>query len=96
MPFDQNTRGLLQRFVIDARSLLSDEFSRQLQQDFGLNPESGDVAEIDKLGHLLSQWRGGVPKGPRSNRQRTSVHGPQPTRRAANDGSQGAAARVGT
>jgi hypothetical protein len=55
MPFDQSTRGRLQRFVIDARTLLSDEFSRQLQQGFGLNPETGDVAEIEKLSHLDDQ-----------------------------------------
>lgn len=55
MPFDKNTRGRLQRFVNDARTLLSDEFSRQLQQDFGLNPETGDVADIEKLSHLDDQ-----------------------------------------
>ena len=42
MPFDKSTRGQLQRFVNTARTLLSDEFARQLQQDFGLNPESGE------------------------------------------------------
>ncbi len=52
MAFDQPTRNLLQRFVGEARDLLSLEFTRQLQQDYGLDPESGEVTDIDKLGHL--------------------------------------------
>lgn len=55
MPFDQNTRGLLQRFVINARTLLSEEFTRQLQQEHGLNPITGGVTEIEKLSHLDDQ-----------------------------------------
>lgn len=52
MAFDQQTRNRLARFVSDARTLLSDEFTRQLQNDYGLDPNSGDVADMAKLGHL--------------------------------------------
>ena len=52
MAFDQSTRNRLQRFVGDARSLLSQEFTRQLQQEYGLDPETGEVADIAKLSHL--------------------------------------------
>ena len=52
MPFDQPTRNRLARFVGDARALLSEEFTRQLQHEYGLDPASGDVADLAKLGHL--------------------------------------------
>ena len=39
MPLDQDTRNRLQRFVTGARELLTDEFTRQLQQDYGMDPE---------------------------------------------------------
>jgi hypothetical protein len=52
MPFDQTTRNRLQRFVSDARALLTEEFSRQLQKDYGMDPTSGEVTELDRLGHL--------------------------------------------
>ena len=52
MSFDQATRNRLQRFVSDARSLLTDEFTRQLQQEYGLDPKTGEVADLAKLGHL--------------------------------------------
>jgi hypothetical protein len=52
MPFDQPTRNRLQRFVGDARDLLTVEFQRQLQRDYGLDPESGEVADITTLSHL--------------------------------------------
>ncbi|HSN76531.1 MAG TPA: hypothetical protein VL334_15760 [Anaerolineae bacterium] len=38
MPFDQPTRNRLARFVSDARSLLSEEFTRQLQHEYGMDP----------------------------------------------------------
>ena len=38
--------------VADARSLLTDEFTRQLQQDFGLDPKTGEVTDLSKLSHL--------------------------------------------
>ncbi|MBF0233948.1 MAG: SAM-dependent methyltransferase, partial [Desulfamplus sp.] len=52
MAFDQTTRNRLQRFVTDARTLLSDEFTRQLQNEFGLNPETGEVSELCNLNFL--------------------------------------------
>ena len=52
MAFDDATRGRLQRFVGAARTLLTEEFSRQLQQDYGLDPSTGDVADLDGLAHL--------------------------------------------
>ncbi|MEW8419743.1 MAG: SAM-dependent methyltransferase [Candidatus Thiodiazotropha endolucinida] len=52
MAFDQQTRNRLQRFVSDARSLLTEEFTRQLQQEYGLDPATGEVADLSKLGHL--------------------------------------------
>ncbi|MBJ6127400.1 Eco57I restriction-modification methylase domain-containing protein [Microvirga splendida] len=52
MTFDNTTRARLQRFVSEARSLLMDEFSKQFQQDYGLDPDSGGVAELESLTHL--------------------------------------------
>ena len=52
MPFDQATRNRLSSFVGEARSLLSDEFTRQFKQDYGLDPDRGEVTELDKLSHL--------------------------------------------
>ncbi|WP_200477163.1 Eco57I restriction-modification methylase domain-containing protein [Azospirillum brasilense] len=55
MPFDDSTRGRLQTFVGDARDLLAKEFAWQLQQTYGMDPASGEVAEIERLGHLDDQ-----------------------------------------
>ena len=52
MAFDQGTRGELQKFVTDIRKLLTDDFTRQLQQTYGMDPVSGDVAPLDSLKHL--------------------------------------------
>ena len=52
MAFDQQTRNELQRFVSNARSLLTEEFTRQLQNDYGLNPVSGEMLPLEDLGHL--------------------------------------------
>ncbi len=49
MAFDDATRGRLQRFVGAARTLLTEEFARQLQQDYGLDPSTGDAAALDSL-----------------------------------------------
>ncbi|RLJ64759.1 BREX-1 system adenine-specific DNA-methyltransferase PglX [Sulfurisoma sediminicola] len=57
MAFDQSTRNRLQRFVSEARSLLSDEFTKQLQNDYGLDPVSGEVAAFEKLTHLTDAQR---------------------------------------
>jgi hypothetical protein len=55
MAFDNATRGRLQRFVADARALLTSEFANQFQQDFGLDPKSGAVAALSSLAHLDDQ-----------------------------------------
>lgn len=52
MAFDQSTRNRLQKLVSECRSLLSEEFSIQLQQTYGIDPKSGDVASLDRLIHL--------------------------------------------
>ncbi len=52
MAFDQETRNRLQKFVSEARDLLQKELTRQMQHDFGMDPETGKVSEIDKLTHL--------------------------------------------
>ncbi len=55
MAFDDTTRNRLQRFVTEARSVLTDEFAKQFQQDYGLDPESGGVAGLESLAHLDDQ-----------------------------------------
>ena len=52
MAFDQATRNKLQKFVSEARGLLADEFSRQLQNDYGMDPDTGAVSPIDSLPQL--------------------------------------------
>lgn len=57
MAFDQTTRGRLQKLVNSCRSLLSDEFSIQLRQIYGLDPSSGEVTPIARLTHLDDRER---------------------------------------
>ncbi|MEW6039640.1 MAG: SAM-dependent methyltransferase [Pseudomonadota bacterium] len=57
MAFDQTTRNRLQRFVNEARRTLEEEFTRQLQNDYGLDPVSGAVTPIDNLRHLNDAQR---------------------------------------
>ncbi len=52
MAFDQNTRNRLQRFVNDARKVQEEEFTRQLQNDYGLDPTSGTITPLENLRHL--------------------------------------------
>jgi hypothetical protein len=52
MAFDDKTRGRLQRFVTEARTVLSAEFANQFQEDYGLDPVSGEIANLDSLSHL--------------------------------------------
>jgi hypothetical protein len=52
MAFDQSTRNRLQRFVSDARALLTQEFTRQVQHEYGMDPATGEVADLDKLSHM--------------------------------------------
>ena len=49
MAFDQETRNRLQRFVGDARKLLSEEFIQQLQNTYGLDPVTGGISEFSEL-----------------------------------------------
>ena len=57
MAFDQTTRNRLARFVSDARALLTEEFTRQLQNEYGLDQVSGDVTPIDRLTALDDRQR---------------------------------------
>lgn len=57
MAFDQTTRNRLQRFVTDARRVLEEEFIRQLQNDYGLDPISGIASRLDSLRHINDQQR---------------------------------------
>lgn len=57
MAFDQATRNRLQRFVNEARKLLEKEFTRQLQNDFGLDPPSGTVTPLENLPALSDAQR---------------------------------------
>lgn len=52
MAFDDKTRNRLQKLVSDSRSLLADEFRIQAQQTYGLDPNSGEVTPLERLGHL--------------------------------------------
>ena len=49
MAFDQSTRNRLARFVGEARALLTEEFTRQMQHEYGLDPLSGEITAIEKL-----------------------------------------------
>jgi len=49
MAFDQQTRNRLAGFVARARGLLAADFVRQLQNEYGLDPATGDMAEPDSL-----------------------------------------------
>jgi len=57
MAFDQSTRTRLQKLVNNCRGLLSDEFSIQLQQNYGLDPKAGEVTPIARLTHLDDRQR---------------------------------------
>ena len=57
MAFDQSTRNRLQRFVNDARRVLEEEFTRQLQNDYGLDPMSGTITPLNNLRHLNDAQR---------------------------------------
>lgn len=57
MAFDQSTRNRLQRFVNDARSVLEEEFTRQLQNDYGMDPNSGAATDLTSLRHINDAQR---------------------------------------
>jgi len=49
MAFDQTTRNRLASFVTASRKLIAEEFTRQLRNVYGMDPESGDVSDIAVL-----------------------------------------------
>ena len=49
MAFDTTTRNRLAQFVGKTRSLLTKEFTQQLQGTFGIDPSTGSIAEIAAL-----------------------------------------------
>ena len=57
MAFDQTTRKRLNERVADARDLLAKEFTLQLQQTYGLDPNTGEVTELSRLTHLSDRQR---------------------------------------
>ncbi len=57
MAFDQTTRNRLQRFVNDARRVLEEEFTRQMQNDYGMDPNVGAVADLSSLRHINDAQR---------------------------------------
>lgn len=57
MAFDDKTRGRLQKLVTACRGLLTDEFRIQVQQTYGLDPNTGDVSPLERLTHLSAAER---------------------------------------
>jgi hypothetical protein len=57
MAFDQETRNRLASLVGAARAKLVQEFTRQLQSDYGLDPATGAAADLDTLRHLDDSGR---------------------------------------
>ena len=57
MAFDDKTRNRLQKLVSDCRGLLSAEFAIQVQQTYGLDPNSGELTPLDRLSHLSDRER---------------------------------------
>ena len=51
MAFDTNTRNRLNKFVAEARRVLTEEFSEQLQSLYGISA-AGGIAPLEKLTHL--------------------------------------------
>ncbi|WP_419661909.1 hypothetical protein Dvar_23470 [Desulfosarcina variabilis str. Montpellier] len=51
MAFDTDTRNKLAKLVADARTLLNNDFTEQLQEIFGIQPD-GKMTAMDKLTHL--------------------------------------------
>lgn len=49
MAFDDKTRNRLQRFVTEARRVLTEEFTAQFQSDYGLDPLTGDMIPFEQL-----------------------------------------------
>jgi len=49
MAFDDKTRARLQKFVSEAREKLTEEFTAQLQNEYGLDPVSGNIVALEEL-----------------------------------------------
>ena len=56
MAFDTDIRNKLAKLVADARSLLHAEFTAQLQEVYGIQPD-GKIADLEKLTHLDDKQR---------------------------------------
>ena len=56
MAFDTDTRNKLAKMVADARALLKDEFTQQLQELYGIQPD-GKITALEKLAHLDDEQR---------------------------------------
>jgi hypothetical protein len=56
MAFDSQTRNALARLTADARVLLVEEFTRQLQTIYGIQP-TGQISDIESLAHLDDEQR---------------------------------------
>lgn len=56
MAFDSSTRNKLAGMIAEARQLLDKEFTEQLQQIYGIQPD-GTIIDIEKLKHLDEQQR---------------------------------------
>jgi len=57
LAFDQITRNRLQHFVNEVRRMLEEEFTRQLQNDYGIDPISGEVTDLSKLTYINDSQR---------------------------------------
>lgn len=61
MSFNDATRRLLQNFVSAARGILTEEFTRQFQNDYGIDPQTGEVSKIEDL-HQLNDEKKQTPR----------------------------------
>ncbi|WP_028784628.1 BREX-1 system adenine-specific DNA-methyltransferase PglX [Thalassobacillus devorans] len=52
MGFEQETRNQVQKFVNETRDLLINEFTRQLQHKYGLDPLNGEISDLTNLTSL--------------------------------------------
>ena len=57
MAFDDKTRSRLQKLVSECRSRLAEEFGIQVQQTYGLDPNSGEITPLARLPHLTDRER---------------------------------------
>ncbi len=55
MAFDQSTRNRVQKFVAESRAILTEEFTRQLQSTYGMDPKTGTIADPETLTFLDNQ-----------------------------------------